>query len=144
MLHQLLELVKANAGEAIIDNPEIPNEKNQEAIQIATNGISDFLKNQVSGGNIQNITSLFQGGLSNNLIQNISTQVAGNLGSKLGLSPSQSNAIVQKLIPIVIEKFISKTNDPQDNSFDLQNIITSLGGSSGAGNLLGKLGGFFK
>ena len=59
MLDNLLNLVKEHAGNAIINNPVIPNEKNDEAISTATNGIMDTLKSQISAGGLDSITSLF-------------------------------------------------------------------------------------
>ena len=39
MFDNLLQLIKENAGESIINNPAIPNEKNDAAIQVAGEGI---------------------------------------------------------------------------------------------------------
>ncbi len=44
MLDQLILLVKEHAGEAIINNPAIPNEKNEAAISETAGGIFDVLK----------------------------------------------------------------------------------------------------
>ena len=44
MFDQLLKLVKENAGEAIINNPAIPNQQNDAAINTAATGIMDQLK----------------------------------------------------------------------------------------------------
>jgi hypothetical protein len=41
-----------------------------------------------------------------------------------------------------LQKFVHKTNDPNDKSFDLQDILGKLGGGAGIGkDILGKLGG---
>ena len=42
MFDNLLKLVKENAGDAIIKNPVIPNEKNDEAIHATTTSIFDL------------------------------------------------------------------------------------------------------
>lgn len=143
MFDNLLQLIKENAGEAIINNPAIPNEKNDEAIHETTNGVVNFLQEKASSGNIQDIMGMFQGGANSGMVASLSQKIAGNLASKFGLSTAQSSAIVQQLIPVVMDKFIHKTNDANDKSFDLQNIISTLGGNSTAGSLLGKLGGLF-
>jgi hypothetical protein len=52
MLDNLLQLVKENASEAIINNPAIPNERNDEAISLASNGIFEGLKDKLSGGGL--------------------------------------------------------------------------------------------
>ena len=57
--------------------------------------------------------------------------------SKFGINESQAGGIVQKLIPIVMSKFASKTNDPNDSSFDLNGIMGALGGGKTSGILSG-------
>ncbi len=39
MLEQLIKLVKEHAGEAIINNPAVPNEHHEEAIKATAGGI---------------------------------------------------------------------------------------------------------
>ena len=139
MFENLLNLVKEHAGPAIVDNPAIPNQHNDAAIKEATSGIMDQLKSTVASGGIGQLTSMFSGGnaASNPLVQNISASVAKNLASKFGISPEQANNIVQSLIPKVMGAFVSKTNDPNDKSFDIKDIIGSLSGGKGVDDLMG-------
>jgi uncharacterized protein YidB (DUF937 family) len=133
MFENLLQLVKDNAGDAIVNNPAIPNEHNDAAISTAAGGIMDQLKGLASSGNLSQITSLFGQGndvSSNPVVSNISSSVAGNLMSKFGINSDQANGVVQSLIPTVMNKLVSKTNDPSDNSFDLQGIMGSLSSGS--------------
>ena len=142
MLENLLSLVKEHAGEAIINNPAIPNEHNDEAISTTANGIMDHLKGLVSNGGIETIMGLFSGGNNavNNEVTNMSGNIASSLMGKFGIGSEQAGGIVKMLIPTVINSLISKTNDPNDNSFDVQSIIGSLmGGGEGLGGLLGGL-----
>lgn len=140
MLEQLLQLVKENAGDAIINNPAIPNEHNDAAIETAAGSLFDNLKGAAAGGNLDSIMNLFnQGGdiSSNPLVNNLSSGVAGDLMKKFGLDQGAAGNIVQNLLPVVMDKLVKKTNDPNDSSFDLQGIIGSLtGGSGGIGNLI--------
>lgn len=144
MLENLTELVKQYAGDAIINNPAIPNEKNDEAIAGASSSIMDGLKNAVSGGNLGALTGMFSGGgenIANSAIgQNIQAGFVENLMQKFGLDQSKAGGIAASLIPAVLEKFVNKTNDPNDKSFDLQDIISNV---SGGGGLLGSLKGMF-
>ena len=48
MLDNLRDLVRQSAGDAIINNPAIPNEKNEEVISDASGSILSGLKNCVS------------------------------------------------------------------------------------------------
>jgi len=142
MLENLLNLVKEHAGEAIINNPAIPNEHNDAAINTTAEGIMDHLKNLVSNGGVENIMGLFSGGSNaiNGEVSKMGGNIATNLMNKFGIDSSQASGIVNMLLPQVINSLISKTNNPNDNSFDVQSIIGSLmGGGESLGGLLGGL-----
>lgn len=143
MLENLIQLVRENAGEAIINNSAIPNEKNEAAVETAASSIFDQLKGQLNQGGLESITNLFQGGGSTELINNISSGTAGDLMKKFGLDSNAAGGIVEKLIPVVMDKFVKKTNDPNDSSFDLQGIIGSLTGGGQAGGILNTIKGLF-
>lgn len=144
MFDNLLQLVKEHASEAIINNPAIPNEKNDAAIGLASEGIMDQLKTIGSGGGMDAVMGLMKGGniASNPAIDEIAGNVAGKLMSNFGLDASQAEGIVKNLVPQVMEKFVSKTNDPNDKSFDLQDVIGTLSGG-GMGGVMDKLKGLF-
>ncbi|MCF8342749.1 MAG: hypothetical protein K9I82_17360 [Chitinophagaceae bacterium] len=142
MLENLLNLVKEHASEAIVNNPAIPNEHNDAAISTTAEGIMDHLKGLVTNGGMETIMGLFSGGSNaiNGEVTNMSGNIATNLMSKFGIGSEQAGGIVNMLLPQVINSLISKTNDPNDNSFDVQSIIGSLmGGGEGLGGLLGGL-----
>jgi uncharacterized protein YidB (DUF937 family) len=134
MFDNLLDLVKQHAGDAIINNPAIPNERNDEAVQEASSSIFDGLKNAVSGGNISDVMNLFQGGndamSSSPVAQNIQSGFIQNLMNKFGLDKNAAGGIAGNLIPQVLQKFVHKTNDPNDSSFDLQGILSKVGGGN--------------
>ncbi|HEX8333720.1 MAG TPA: DUF937 domain-containing protein [Segetibacter sp.] len=144
MLENLRDLVKQNSGEAIINNPAIPNEKNDEAVDLASNSIVSGLKNEVSQGNLSDLMSMFNGGeqaaTQSAVAQNIQGGFVESLVRKFGLDQGKASGIAGMLIPLVLKKFVNKTNDPNDKSFDLQDIIGSLtagGASIGGKDILG-------
>ncbi|HNR19129.1 MAG TPA: hypothetical protein PKN75_08835 [Bacteroidia bacterium] len=142
MLDQLLNLVKENAGDAIINNPAIPNEKNDEAISFATDGIINGLKSQLAGGNVSDVLQMLGGktDVNNNPVTNaISNQVEGGLMEKFGLNKGAASSIVASLIPIVLSKLVSKTNNANDNSFDLNSIFSHLSGGKTQGMDIGSI-----
>lgn len=145
MLEQLLNLVKEQAGTAIINNPDIPNERNDEAVGDVTNSIAGGLQNALAGGQFKDVLKLLggQGGdLQNNPMANqLSGNAISSLMDKFGLNQGQAGSIVSNLLPGVLQNLISKTNNPGDNSFDLQGIFSSLtGGKTGGLDLQGLLG----
>ena len=107
------------------------------------------LKNAISNGQLSDVTSLLggQGGdiNSNPLAQNINGNVIENLMNQFNLNQGQASGIASSLIPNVLQNLIHKTNDPNDNSFDLNGMIGSLtgGSSSGIGGIMDKVKGLF-
>lgn len=145
MLDNLLNLVKEHAGEAIINNPAIPNERNDEAVELASNSIVETLKNAASNGNFSDIMSMFQGGNnagSSPMASAMQSGLVQNLMSKFGLDSNAAGGIASSLLPMVINKFVSKTNDPNDSSFDLQGIISKVAGGAGGLDIQSLIGQF--
>ena len=145
MLDNLINLVKEQAGTAIINNPAIPNDRNDEAIMTAGNSIAGGLQNLLGGGGMKDILKLFggQGGNlnSNPVVQNISGNVVQDLMKKFNLDQGAASNIAGGLVPNVLNNLVSKTNDPNDSSFDIQGIFNSLsGGQTGGMDIQGLLG----
>ncbi|MFT3754191.1 MAG: DUF937 domain-containing protein [Paludibacter sp.] len=142
MLENLINLVKENAKQAIIDNPAIPNEQNDAACETTATSIFDSLKNMLGSGGLDRITQLFSRNDEDksSAVNEISGNVAGELMNKFGMENSAANDVVQSLVPTVVGQLTSKTNDPNDSSFDLESIVGSLTGGD-TGGILGKLKG---
>jgi hypothetical protein len=138
MLDKLFDMVKGLAGDSVINNPDIPNEHNDAIVAEATNTVAGGLQNMVAGGGLQNVISLFGsggqltgsgGGLMSNPIVNMMTgHFAGKLMSKFNLAPEQASSVANNMIPNVLSNLISKTNDPNNSSFTVDNLLHSLTG----------------
>ncbi len=55
MLEQLLNLVKEQAGNAVVNNPAVPNEHNDGVIAEATSSITGGLQQELANGGLQNV-----------------------------------------------------------------------------------------
>lgn len=147
MIDQLIKLVEKNAGDAIINNKAIPNEFNNSAIQDVAQQIFSGMKGQAGSGNIQDILSMFKGGnssmASNPMVTQMISGLAGNFASRFGISPQTAQGLVSGLLPAVMDQFVNKTNDPDDNDFDLQDIMRNVSGndSLNLSDLIGAVGG---
>lgn len=137
MLDNFLNLVKQHAGQAIVNNPDVPNDKNDEAVAVAGQGITGGLQQLLSQGGIKDVMSLFSGkqeiSSSNPAVQQVSGNVVQNLMDKLGLNQQQASSVAGGLVPDVLKNLVNKTNDPNDSSFDIQGIFNSLSGGSTSG-----------
>ena len=143
MLENLFNLVKQQAGDAIINNPAIPNQKNDEAVQAAGDSVVDSLKHALSGNQINDVLGMFANGQAN-ANQPVVQQATGNfmekLQSQFGLNGGQAAGIAQSLIPNVMNQFAQKAANPNDNSFDVQQIFNQLSGGKTSGmNIQGML-----
>ncbi len=146
MIEQLISLIKKNAGDEIINNPAIPDAKNEEAIQDVGRNLIDGLKDQVSQGNIQGLMSIFNNADISSLTKNpvvgqLIAKVTDSLAGKFGIAPQAARQISEGILPRVLGQFASKAKDPNDKDFDLQDIVKNLAGNSNvnAGDLLGSL-----
>lgn len=146
MLDQLMNLVKQHAGDAIINNPAIPNERNEEAIHETSSSIAGGLQNMLKGGNITDLMNMFSGkhdAVNNPVTNNISGGLIENLMNKFNLDKGAASNIAGNLVPDVMKKLVHKTNDPGDSSFDIQGIFNNLSGGSTSGfNVQGLLNKF--
>ncbi len=138
MLDQLLNLVKEHAGDAVVNNADVPNEHNNDVIAEATKTVTGGLQNMLAGGGLQNILSLFGGQqqqqgsgngiMSNPLVNMMVGHFAGKLMSKFGLGGNQASNVAGQLIPNVISSLISKTKDPSNPGFTVDSLLNSLTG----------------
>jgi uncharacterized protein YidB (DUF937 family) len=144
MLENLQNLVREHAGSAIINDPAIPNERNDEAIADAGSSIVSGLKSAVSNGNIDGLVDLFKKGgneaATSPVTHNIQAGFVQNLIQKFGLDQGKASLITSAVIPMVMQKFVDKTNDPNDKGFDLQDIITNLTGGAGLKDIMNTTG----
>ena len=143
MLDNLIDLIKQHAGNAIVNNPDVPNSQNDATVQEAGNSIISGLKNMISQGKGQEVLNLLQnkGGdiATNPAVQNISGGFIQTLMNKFGLDQNAAGGVANNLIPNVLQNLVHKTNDPNDKSFDLQGIIGSLTGGQGIQGIVGEL-----
>lgn len=142
MLENLLNLVKENAGDLIVNNQAISNDQNDAAISETSSAITDGLKSALSSGNIGSLTDLLKGDsnslTSNPIVAGIIGNLTTSLASKFNVNEASAGNIASNLIPQVMNQLVSKTNDPNDNSFDVKTIMSSIGGS-GLGGMLGNM-----
>lgn len=160
MLENLFNLIKEQGQEAVINNPAVPNEQNNAVLASATSSVAEGLQGVLAGGGLSDIMSMFGGthnsaassnglsGLLNNpIVGNIVRSFTDKLTNQHGIAQDQASGIAGSLIPGVISKLITRTQDPNDSGFDMNSIIGSLtGGGTQAGgfdlqDLLGKFGG---
>lgn len=132
MLENLKQLVKENAQHAILENSEVPNDQNEAAVDAASGSIMDALKGQLASGNLGSLVDIFKGGSSqdNSVVQEASSSFVDKLEG-MGVNVDSAKNIAASFIPEIMAKFANKTNDPNDSSFNLSDIMTNISGPDG-------------
>lgn len=147
MLEQLFDLVQQNSQQAVVQNPAVPNEHNEEVINTLTSSITGGLQEQVQSGNISGLMSLFGGEsgtsgaslLNNPIVASIATNAIGAIVQKFGLNSQVASSIVNSVLPGVLGAVIGQLNgqggaNGSGGGFDLGSLIQMGGGLFGGGN----------
>jgi hypothetical protein len=135
MFEQLTQLVQQYGGDAVVNNTAVPNEHNEAVIQETSSSIFSGLQKIASEGGAEQLAGLFNGtsklDSSNPVVQQITQQLSGSLGEKFGLSSTDSAGVASSMIPQVLNSLVNKAKDPNDSSFNISDIISSISGNSG-------------
>ncbi|TXH22713.1 MAG: hypothetical protein E6Q95_01675 [Chitinophagaceae bacterium] len=146
MMEQILQLVQQFGQQSVVNNAEVPNDKNNAVLAEAANTVTGGLQNILSGGGVQSLLSMFSGNASQNgiatnpVVGMMIGHLSKNLVGKLGLNPAIANTISNNIIPGVVSSLISKTqsSNSQDAGFNLNDLVSSLmGGGQPAQNATG-------
>ncbi|MES2647181.1 MAG: hypothetical protein V4717_09920 [Bacteroidota bacterium] len=145
MIDKLINLIRQNANDGIINNNAIPNEKNEQAVETAGSSIMATLQNALSGGRIKDVLGFFKSGnpQSETIVQEATANYANELQSNVGISETAAAAAASQVVPQAMQQLAQKTVDPSDNSFNIQDIFNNLsGGKTGGMDLQGMLNKF--
>lgn len=143
MLDDILGIVKEVATSAVNKNSDVPAAKKDLVVKTATDSIASGLMD-----NIGDLAGLFGGGgSSNTLMDTIGKTVVNALVQKTGLNSGIANTLVSSILPSVISALSGKIGD-KDSGFNLESVLSALGGGDkkggGLGDALGALGKLFK
>lgn len=130
-----MNLVQQNAGSAITNNPAIPNEHNNAAMETVAQSMMGGLTQQAQGGGLGNLLGMVVNGGGNvqdsPVTQGVQQHVEQNLMQKLGISPQVAMSVAGSLVPIVLGKLMNKAADPNDPSVDGNTIMGAATGQHG-------------
>lgn len=139
MLDTLMNLVRQQSGDAIVNNPAIPNENNNVAMESVMSGILGGLQQQATDGNIGGLLSTVLGQQStsaqNPVIGGIINNVTGKLAEQVGISPQVASSVAAAVVPMVLSRLFSKATDPNDSSVDVGSIMGAATGNQQASGM---------
>jgi hypothetical protein len=147
MLEQLMGLMQDHSQDAIVNNPAVPNEHNDGAMQaILGSVLGGLTQNQGGGGGLAGLLSGAMGGgnsglMGNPIVSGIAQNAIGSLMDKFGIENAAAKQIVASVLPSLLSSMANKHNDPND-SFNIGDLAGAvLGGQQqgGGGGLLGSI-----
>lgn len=153
MLEQLMGMIKDHSQEAIVRNPAVPNEHNDDVMQTILGSITGGLQHEAQSGNVGGIMGLLSGKsaspsnsaglMSNPIVAGIAGKAIQSIMQKFGMSNGAASGIIASVLPGVLGSLISKTSNPQDGSLDFNSILGGLmGGGTPAASAGAASGGF--
>lgn len=136
MLEELMKMIQQQGQQAVVANPEVPNEHNEAVMQEASSSIMSGMTQMFQQGGPGALKSLFEGvqsGDSNNpAVQQLSSGFEGNIMEKFGISGGTAKTIAASLIPVVLGKLMNQAKDANGSGFDIGSILGSLTGGNPA------------
>ncbi len=140
MFEQLTQLVQQYGNDAVVKNQAIPNEQNQEVMNEASSSILSGLQKMLSEGGTSDLASLFQGNnasdASNPVVQKLTEQLSGNLGSKFGLEGNTASGVASSLVPTVLGALFGNAKDPNHKGFEVSDLVNAISGGNGNAGLM--------
>jgi hypothetical protein len=144
MIDKLIKLVHQHGGEALNNNPAIPEKSRNEAAQLAAQEIFSGMQEKAKNGDIDTLMTMFSTGgtnaSANPIIYQISSNIAAKFATRFGMSPQVAQQIASTLVPAVVSHFVKKTNDPNDSELDLQDVLKNFTGNANMADLTRKPG----
>jgi hypothetical protein len=135
MFETLMNLVQQNAGSAIVNNPAIPNQHNNTAMESVVQSMMQGLGSQAQGGGLGNLLGMVVNGgqniQDNPVTAGVQQNVEQGLMEKLGISPQVAMSVAGALVPVVLGKLMNKAADPNDSSVDGNTILGAATGQQG-------------
>lgn len=135
MFETLMNLVQQQSGQAVVNNPAIPNEQNDNVMQTITSSIMNGLGQQAQGGGLGNLLGMVVNGggnvQDNPVTGGVQQHVEQDLMQKLGISPQVAMSVAGAVVPMVLSKLMNKASDPNDNSVDGNSIMGAATGQQG-------------
>lgn len=131
MFEKLFQLVKNNAGTAVIDNPLIPVEYHESVINEASSAIIEVLKSQVESGKVKELIKYFQypGIYQSPLVSSVVNKFANRLNKFYGIEPSVAISTSKTLMPVVMQQLVEEIQKAENAEFGLAAFLSKLTGN---------------
>lgn len=138
MFEQLMDFVRQQTQESVVQNPEVPNEHNEAVMQEAASsvhtGIQQIYQQQGASGVKQLFQSAEEGRTDAPQVQHLNNNFADNITNRLGIPKGAAMGMAMAIIPMLLRNMMHKgSGSSGGGGFDLGSILGSVLGK-GNGN----------
>ena len=144
MIDSILNALKGEVGNQIIEKANIPSDKLDDVMSVIGDSAKSEVMSQMTSGGLSTMMNLFSNNSNSNsanqLQSNIQNSIVSGLIQKLGLSDGVANTISQIVVPALIGLITNNNNKtPDDDPSPLTDIFGKVAGNKGLGDALGGL-----
>ena len=144
MFDKILSGIKDEALGAINDNPDIPNSKLDDILDIVGDVTKKEVSKESSSTGLENLMNLFSDKKNNSTADSIQDNIKGAVIEKLvgskNFKQAAAKEAVNAILPMVLNKITKKNNETaDDDASPLGEIFGSLLGGGKGGGLLSNL-----
>ena len=136
MLEQLMGLIQDHSQDAIVNNPAIPNEHNDSAMQTIMGAITGGMQQHAQGGSdgMAGLAGLLGGQsgtggaglMSNPIVAGIAQTAISGLMAKFGMGNGAASGIVSQILPSVMGSMIGQTSNPATSAFNMGDVMNVM------------------
>lgn len=136
MLEQFMSLLRESSQDAIVQNPEVPNEHNEAVMQEAAGSLQTGLQQIYQTHGASGVKQLFESAEANRTdapeVQQVSQHFADNITNKLGIPKGSAMSMAMAIIPMLLRNMMRKGSGKSNGGFDLGSILGSVLGGGGS------------
>lgn len=131
MFEKLYELVKNNAGKAVIDNPVVAEKDRDAVINEASSTIIEVLKTQMESGKLSDLVKYFQfkGTYNSPMVSVAVKRFSNKLNKYYKIEPKEASAIANELIPPVMQELKKLSKSEHNKEFALSSLLSKINGN---------------
>lgn len=141
MFDQFLDFVRAESQQAVVANPDIPEEHNEAVIHAAATtvqqGVQQVYQDQGANGVKNMFQQVEQGNDKHPAVQQMSGNFMDNLAGKFGLSKMVAGGLAATLIPMLLRKMLNRGQNSSVSGFNMGSILGGLLGGGAIGGMFG-------
>jgi hypothetical protein len=135
MFEAILDIVQREGKSLIIDNSQVPNQFNEDAMRLSAESLINGAVQLVQGGGLPALLSAIQApdGAASAMSGAVG-QLTAALTERCEVTPSAAATIAAQILPRLMQAVMSRVADPADTTFSVGNLMSLVMSRVGGGS----------